>query len=745
MNQSSPQTSTSIGLNEIDLGSYVDSLIANRWLIAVITAISVVLGGLYTVIVMPVYEADILLQVEDNSGGATAGNFVANVSSLFETKSVTAGEMEIVRSRLVVARAVDNLRLYIGVTPRYFPIVGRWIAQRRDTSSRSGFWGMGSYAWGREAATVDRFDVPNVMEGKLFTLTALPTNRYRLNGPDLGEVFEGHVGQAETFPTSYGEIHLTVTELKGEPGVDFLLGRYSRLRIIDEIQDSLKILEKGKQQSGVIGASLEGTDPVKISRVLNEIGTEYVQQNIDRKSAEAAKSLEFLDVHLPKMKAALERAEQSFTTLRKDRGSIDVSGEGKLALQQSVEAQSQLFALKQKREELVKRFAPSHPSLLAVDAQITALQAQIGSVDNRIKLLPTLEQDIVRKERDVRVSNDLYLAMLQSAQQLSLIKAGKVGNVRVVDAAVVPEVPVKPVRALVLAVSALGGLLLGLAAAFIRNLLFGGVTDPHELEQHTGLSVYATIPFSARQRELAKRIKAKEPGLSMLALAHPHEPAVESLRSLRTALQFAMLEARNNIVMLTGPAPGVGKSFVSANFAAVLASAGKRVLLIDADLRKGYLNQYFGLKRNNGLSELIAGTISHEAALYKTAIANLDFMPTGSFPPNPAELLLTPRLGEVIGLLSQRYDYIVLDTSPVLAATDAAILAPLAGVTFLVALAETTKAGEIVESARRLAQSSVQVRGVLFNGMKPHSGRYGYGGKYGNYRYVAYQYEPTND
>ncbi|MFJ1258247.1 polysaccharide biosynthesis tyrosine autokinase [Cupriavidus sp. CuC1] len=742
MNIISQQTSSNIGHNEIELGAYLDSLVANRWLIGILTAVSLALGGLYTIVATPIYQADIMLQVEDNSEAAT-GNLVANVSSLFETKSVTAGEIEIIRSRLVVARAVDNLKLYISVTPQYFPVVGRWIAKQRHSVSRSGFFEMGGFAWGPEAASVAKFDVPNVMEGKPFTLTVLPANRYRLTGPDADMKFEGRVGQAELFPTASGEVQLTVTSLKGEPGVNFVVVRHSRLGVIEQIQSSLKILEKGKQQSGVIGATLEGANPAAISLILNEIGGEYVQQNIERKSAEAAKSLEFLDVQLPKMKTALERAEQSYTTLRKERGSVDVSGEAKLALQLSVEAQSQLFALKQKREELVKRFASSHPSLLTVDEQISALQEQIASADKRIRQLPTLEQDIVRKERDVRVSNDLYIAMLQSAQQLSLIKAGKVGNVRVVDAAVTPQVPIKPIRPLVLVISGVAGLIVGIAAAFARNMLFGGITDPHEIEQYTGLSVYATIPFSDQQKELAKQIHAKGKNILVLAQTHPHEPAIESLRSFRTALQFAMLEARNNIVILTGPSPGVGKSFVSANFAVVMASAGKRVLLIDADVRKGYLNQYFGLGRDKGLSELIVGTTDLESAIHKLPIANLEFMSTGSLPPNPAELLLNPRVSELLEELSRQYDYIVLDTPPVLAAADAAILAPLAGAAFLVALADTTKAGEIVEASRRLGQSGVQVKGVLFNGVKPHSGRYGYGAKYGSYRYIAYQYEPN--
>lgn len=745
MNANSPLPQGQPGHSEIDLGTYLEIMIENRWLIAAIAAICLVLGGLYAFMATPIYRANIMLQVEDNSDSAGAGNLVSNVSSLFQVKSVTAGEIEILRSRLVVSKAVDNLRLYINASPHRFPLIGGWIARHNDGLPQPGLFGMGGYAWGDESIDVTRFDVPKDMEGQPFTLIALANGRYRLAGKALDKPMEGQVGQSAVFHTADGDIQLTVAGIRAEPGIAFDLERQSRLGIIKSIQGQLDIQELGKQQSGVIGASLDGANPVLISRIMNAIGAEYVQQNVDLKSAEAAKSLKFLDVELPKMKGSLEEAEDRFSAYRKRTGTFDVSTEGKLTLQQAVEAQAQMLTLEQKRADLLTRFAPAHPSIIAIDEQIAALKKLIGNVDARIEGLPQTEQEVVRLQRDVQVNNELYLAMLQSSEQLSLLKAGKVGSVRIVDTAAIPEVPVKPVRLLVLVISLLGGLLAGIAAAIAKNMLFGGITDPHEVEQYTGLSVYATVPLSEAQRELSKKIRAKSHDVSVLAMAHPHEPAIESLRSLRTALQFAMLEARNNIVILTGPSPGVGKSFISANFAAVLASTGKRVLLIDADVRKGYLHQYFGQQRDGGLSELLSGSRELTTAIRRTSVPNLDFISTGAFPPNPSELLLSSRLGDMLQQCTTRYDYVILDAPPVLAVTDAAILASLAGVAFLVALAGVTKTGEIAESARRLAQSGVHVRGVLLNGMKPHSGRYGYGSKYGNYRYVAYRYAPEKE
>ncbi len=744
MNQSNYLT-LSQEKSEINLGWYLDIVIGNRWLIGMIVVGFTIFGALYAFMATPIYRADLMLQVEDNSPSGTETNLVPGVSSLFSAKSITAGEMEIIRSRLVVSRAVDNIRLYISTSPKYFPLVGGWLARNKTILSTPGIFGKGGYAWGNESIDVPVFDVPAAIEGKLFVLTALDSKHYRLTVPTLNTYLEGQVGSPEIFTTKKGKIFITVKMLRANPGTDFNLVRNSRLQIIATIQASLNILERGKPESGVIGATLEGSNPALISRILNEIGAEYVQQNIDRKSAEAAKALEFLSQLLPKMKIALEQAEQIYNNFRQSQGSIDVSNEGKLAQQQSVDTQTQLFILKQKRDDLIARFTESHPSVIALNEQLAALKRLDNNINSHIKNLPILEQEVVRRQRDVQVKNDLYISLLQSTQQLSVLKAGKIGNVRVVDAAVIPEIPVRPIRPLIIIISAFGGLLVGIATVFLKNMLFGGMTDPQEIESYTGLSVYATIPYSDAQRELTVRVKMKERDTSILALSYPHEPAIESLRSFRTALQFAMLDSANNIVMFTGPLPGVGKSFIAANFAIVLAAAEKRVLLIDADIRRGNLHRHFGLKRESGLTELLSGQIPIDEACKKTMIESLDLLTTGVLPPNPAELLLSPKLKEFIESVTRKYDFVILDTSPVLVATDAAVLAAFASIAFLIVFSGQTKAGEVIESTRRLEQSGVHVKGVIFNGMKPHTGRYGYGGKYGGYRYIAYQYGPSQD
>ena len=233
--------------------------------------------------------------------------------------------------------------------------------------------------------------------------------------------------------------------------------------------------------------------------------------------------------------------------------------EAKLSLGQAADAKTRLLELQQRREELLLRFSPTHPAIRAIDEQLASLRRFTDTTAAQLKLLPDAQQDIVRTMLEVQVNTDLYTSLLNNFQQLQLVKAGKTGNVRLVDTATTPEDPVKPKRLLVVLGSFLVGAFLGVVVAFVRNMLFRGISDPNEIERRSGLHVYSTIPLSEHQTVLSKRIRTKSAGVKLLALDAPEDPSIESFRSLRTALQFTMFNAKNNVVLITGPAPSVGK------------------------------------------------------------------------------------------------------------------------------------------------------------------------------------------
>ncbi|RRH91647.1 polysaccharide biosynthesis tyrosine autokinase [Variovorax beijingensis] len=726
------------------LVEYLDILIDHRWFIAIVVAVALLLGMAYALFGQPMYETNVAVQVEDS--GNSAGSFLGDAaSSLLSVKTPAAGEIEIIKSRAILGQAVENTKLYISAQPRYAPIVGSWLARRATELSDPGFMGLSGYVTGAEAIMVPQFDVPADLEAKQFMLTLGPDNRYELLVPNVDTPLKGTVGTPLVANVPGGSLRLLVSAVSAKPGAQFQLARNSRQLALLSLQDNLKVVEKGKQ-SGVLDVSLKSPNPEKLTQLLNEIGRLYVRQNIERKAAEAEKTLGFLDTALPQFKKQLEQSEDLYNRYRNENGTVSLDDEAKNALAQTVDLQSKLLEAEQKRRELSARFTDKHPNLQTLDAQISAWRSQISAVDSRIRKMPLLQQNTVQMQRDIKVNTDLYVSLLNSSLQMRLAKEGKVGNVRLLDDAIVPEEPVWPKRPLIIALALLLGLAAGVVLAIVKNSLFGGIRNPSEIEMHTGLNVYSSIPLSSAQRMIDKNIESRAPGMHILALQQSEDPAVESLRSLRTALQFAMLEAPNNRLLISGATPGVGKTFVSVNFAAITAASGKKVLLIDADLRKGRVNQFFSLSRSSGLSELIAGTLGVEKAIRSSILPNLDVMTTGMLPPNPAELLMSDSFSQILEKLSPDYDLVIIDTAPVLVAADTASVAPLAGSLLLVARAEKTHLGELNESVRRLAHAGCSANGVILNAMdlsRRHAGSSSY--KYGGYRYTHYKYKNNRD
>jgi len=714
-----------------DLKGYLHTLYDNRWLIGGITAFITLVAVLYALVAMPVFEANLMIHVEEESPNASK-NILSEASSLFETKKAAIAEMELLRSRMVVSRAVDNLQLYIEVQPKYFPIAGFWFAnQNGNTLSEPGLFGYGGYVWGAEKAEVSVFEVPEAWLGREFTLTALGNNRYRFSGGGQRIVFDGNVGLRYRVPTPDGVIELKVDRMMANAGARFRLRRISRVAMIQAIQTALVITEQGKQ-SGVIEVKLQGENARRTHTLLSEIGREYMRQNLARKTEEAEKSLAFLNQQLPILKRQLEQAEDRYNQFRNEHGTVDLQEEARMSLAQAAAARARRIDLIQKKTELMARFTEDHPIVAAINRQRKEVEAEIEEVNARIKSLPVLEQDEARLTRDIKVNTDLYTALSNTAQQLRLISVGRVSNVRMVDAPVPPEKPLKPNRPLIVALAVVTGLFLGTLIAFARKAMMGGIDDPQKIERllHARV-VYATIPHSSNQDKLMRKAKGDGSALPLLARIIPEDAAVESLRSFRAALQFAMPHFRNNIVMFAGPTHGLGKSFVSANFAAVMAASGKRVLLIDADMRNGQLHRYFSVKRERGLSDAILGKKRVDEVIRHDVVENLDFVPTGELPPNRSEFLLHLNFGSLLEQVSTHYDLVLIDPPPLLAVADALIIGAHAGAVFIVARSGRTNESEINESIKRLNHAGISPQGVLFNDMAPRLGTYGAYNRFG--------------
>ncbi|CAM4284581.1 polysaccharide biosynthesis tyrosine autokinase [Pseudoalteromonas ostreae] len=722
---------------EIDLMALLGALIDRKYFIIALTALFMAIGVIYAVFSTPVYQATAMIQVEE-SGGSVPG--FDDMSGMFESTSDAVTEIELLKSRSVIGEAVDTLRLNVEAEPNLFPLIGnrafRKFSPINEGELAEPSFGASSYAWGGESIDIFRFDVPPSAVGVKFTLAAQENNSVVLFNSDGEQVLAGKVGQE----LINGKFKLTVRSLNAHAGTEFTIKRKDRLNTILDLKAAISASEKGKD-SGIINLSLQNENPNYAEKVLDKVASIYVRRNVERNSAEAQKSLEFLEVQLPEIKKQLEFAEQRFNDYQIKRQSINITLETQGVLEQVVKLETKLQELELKRLEVSRKFKKDHPTYQGLVEQISAVNEQKKELVGEVGNLPETQQELLRLKRDVEVSNQIYTMLLGKTQELDIVRAGTVGNVRIIDYAEVnTSKPVKPKKALIVVMATMLGGMLAVAVVLVQKAMHKGVEDPNEIEA-IGLPVYASVPYSDYQDKLtgfskALKHKIKKPK-SILALDNPADLSIEALRSLRTSLHFAMMEAKNNLIAISGPSPGVGKSFISVNLAAVLAQSGKKVLIIDADMRKGYLQTQFGLKWDNGLSDYLSGSLNLEQVTKPTPVEGLSVITRGQIPPNPSELLMHSNFSKLVEEVSAEYDIVIVDTPPILAVTDPAIVSAHTGTTLLVTRFGQNHLKEIELTRARFEQNGTDVKGVVFNGVvKKASNAYGYYGYY-NYEYKS--------
>ncbi|MBC2680526.1 MULTISPECIES: polysaccharide biosynthesis tyrosine autokinase [Pseudomonas] len=700
---------------QIDLATILRTLFDHKKLIVVVVALFTLLGGFYAVIATPVYQANAMIQIEPKKVGLDATPQL-NTKPASVSEAVT--EIELIKSRTVLGQVVSDLKLDVVATPRYFPAIGRYMAREfTPTGSQklaAPLFGLDTFAWGGEKIDVFNLDVPANLLGERMTLVAGPNATYRLVDAAGAPLLSGRVGEI-----SQGNgITLQLAELTARPGTEFRLVKNRLLNTSLDYQQRLRVAESGKD-SGIVYLSINDTDPVQANRVLDEVSRLYVRQNVERSSAEAAQRLDFLRSQLPVVRKELEKSEEALHAFQMRTKSVDITLETKALLDQMVAYDAQLSELRLKRTDLDRLYTRQHPASAALSQQISQIESQKTSLQAQIKGLPETQQELLRLTRDMQVTTQTYTLVLNKSQEQDIIRAGNIGNVRIIDKADSNiEEPVKPMRAVIVLVAMLLGALVAVAIIFIRQAFYRGVENPEVIE-NLGMPVYASLPLSRQQERLQKK---RDKGVTnresrLLSVAAPSELAIESLRSLRTSLHFAMMEARNNVLMITSPMPGVGKSFVSANLAVIIAQAGKRVLLIDGDMRKGYLHRVFGLQPKHGLSDALAARLGNTEVINATEVDNLHLIACGFAAPNPSELLMHDNFSKLLRELSPHYDLVIIDTPPVIAVTDASLIGRQAGTTLLVARFGQSSVKEIEVSKRRLAQNGVLVKGAIFNGV----------------------------
>lgn len=734
---------------DISLVKIISILLEHKWKI-IFTGILFLLGGYFYAGSQPrIYQADTLIQIE---GRRTTLGLLETLAVGDQGGNPTTAELEILQSRMVMGETVDRLDLAIQIEPRRLPFAGDFLVNHgftRDQVDRLtpgiladwlGALGGGHqlegspFVWAGESLQVSRFDVPSQAEGRTHVLRVGEEGQYVLTRNEV-PVLTGRVG--ETVHDEVSGYRLFVSQLEAHPGAEFMIRRVSQLDAISQLQRRLTILPRGKD-SGVYQVMLSGQDREQIVRVLDTITGVFLSQNVQRQSEEAEKQLAFLEEQIPQVNVELTEAENALNDYRAERDSVDLTFETQNLLRSLVAVDNQLSELALAEAELAERFRPTHPNYQALLRKRSQLQAEKLQLEASVNDLPETQQEVLRLTRDTQVNQQIYVQLLNKRQEMRLVRAGTVGNVRILDAAVLQRGSIAPRVGLLTLGSALLGVLLAIVGVLLRLAFNRAVETPEQLEA-IGLPVYAIVPVSSGQHRLSHFLRRRrKEGVNifrgLLAITDPEEPTVEALRGLRTSLYFAMLESGNNRLMITGASPEAGKSFIAANLAVVCAQAGQRVLLIDADMRKGHLHHAFQQAGKGGLSELLTAQVGIDEAIRPSGIDNLDFLARGMVPPNPSELLMQQPFHDLLDWAAPNYDLVILDTPPVMAVTDAAIVGKHAGSCLMVARYGLNPPKELEITKRRLEHAGVRVRGAVLNAVAYSTNR-----QYGYYNVYAYR------
>ncbi|HCT9457233.1 TPA: polysaccharide biosynthesis tyrosine autokinase [Klebsiella pneumoniae] len=712
---------TSKDADEIDLGRLIGEFIDHRKLIISVTSLFTLVALIYAIFATPIYQADALIQVEQKQANA----ILSNLSQMLpDSQPQSAPEIALIRSRMILGKTVDDLNLQARVKQKYFPLLGRGFARLSGDKP-------GSLSISRLYIPENDNDTPEII------LTVKERNSFSISVGDF--IINGKVGEL----LDERGISLKVDEISAKPGTEFSIVYVSRLKAITDLQDDIAVADQGKD-TGMLTLSLTGDNPVLIERILNSISENYLAQNIARQAAQDAKSLEFLSKQLPEVRSDLDQAEDKLNQYRRKSDSVDLSLEAKAVLDQIVNVDNQLNELTFRESEISQLYTKEHPTYKALMEKRKTLQDEKSKLNKRVSAMPETQQEILRLSRDVESGRAVYMQLLNRQQELNIAKSSAIGNVRIIDNAVTQPKPIKPKKILIVLIGIILGVMTSAGVVLLRVILRRGIETPEQLEE-LGINVYASIPIAetfsksvVQKKGWSK--KSAEEIQGFLAVDNPADLSIEAIRGLRTSLHFAMMEARNNVLMISGASPNAGKTFVSSNLAAVISQTGKKVLFIDTDMRKGYTHKLFNENNTNGLSDILSGKVEINRAIKKVVSGDFDFISRGMAPPNPAELLMHRRFGELLNWASENYDIVVLDTPPILAVTDAAIIGNYVGTTLLVARFELNTAKEIEVSVKRFEQAGVTVKGCILNGVvKKASSYYGYGYSHYGYSYTDKQ------
>ena len=716
--------------DEIDLRELLLVILDGRYIIMSLVFCFAVLSMIYALLQPPIYRANSFIIIEETTQGIPG---LDKTAEIITSDSSLAEELFFIKSRMILGKVVDELDLTIFAEPIRLPFIGATFARRHDDiDAAKPFLGFDTYAWGGEDINISYLNLPLHYINKNLKLIALEDQEFSLSYNDQ-ELLTGFVGKPAS--SQDGSLEIMINTLIARPSTQFKVHKSNRLDAILKLQKNLSVSEKGKK-TNIIEIALNGGNKNSITNIVNSVADNYYLQSKKRLALEAESSLIFLDQQIKGVKAELFQAEKALNDFKSENNSVDIALETEAALDSLIQIESDINTMSINEAEISRRFMPEHPNYISFKLQQDSLFAQRDNIIKKLEELPNMQREILSLTRDFETTQSIFISLDNRRQELDILKASTVGNVQLLDKAGVIPGTVAPNRKLIVVLGILLGGMCGVAIVLLRFYLKTGIIDPKAFID-LGLTVRASIPYSENEVSLRpleipinkkhrKRSTKRKLNCSILAHDYPDDSSIEALRSLRTSLRFLMSKTTDNLIMISSANPSEGKSFIAVNLAAVIAKSGKRVLIVDADMRKSYLHRMFGVSSKNGLSNILSGTLDSKNSIRETDVDNLYFMPRGDTPTNPSELLMSSNFEKLAKSLSNTFDLVIFDTPPILAVTDASIIGSYCNLNMMVSRFDLSSTKEVSAAKNRFNLNGIDISGVIFNAIEKKANSYYY-------------------
>lgn len=716
----------------------------------------------------PIYKVTASILIKDEKKGMGGGNEMLKELELFNGNKIVENEMEVLKSRSLMEKVVDDLNLSVSYYEE---------GTYRD-----------SELFQQSPVTINYTQLQDVAYDKPLYIKMVDNQHFELL--DDGQKVVGSYIYTQPISSVYGRFRVFLSKPKTPKGTLIKVRFSHKESLIGALIAQIQV-ELINQKSTVLLLSTETSVPEKGKAILAKLLDAYTFSALEDKNLEASNTLRFIEDRLKLITGELTIVEKDVESYKTSQGITDLSTEANLFLEKVKENDTKLnevdiqlkvlegverylqsgqgtvapaslmvtdpiltsfieklSELELQKEKLARTVLPGNPFLETLNTQISnTKQAIRESVNNQkngllvtkaslaglnkrfegsISRIPRKEREFVTIQRQQNIKENLYLLLLQKREETALSYASTVTDSRLVDRPYSTPGPIKPNNKLIYLVALLLGIVLPAAVMNIKELLNDRVQSRKEIESETGLPVFGEIA-----------LKPKEIKTNLLDV-QSRTFIAEQFRLLRTNLQYINPDNKHkgNVILLTSSTSGEGKSFITLNLAISIATLGKRVAVLELDMRKPKLTKYLGLTRDKGISNFLAGAADPMEIAKKTDIENLFLASCGPLPPNPAELLSNGKMETLLATYREYFDYILLDTPPVGLVTDALILAPYIDTCFYIVRHEVTVKKDLTILSDLKKFNKFKSINVIFNGVNYRNSQeyrygYGYGYKYG--------------